>query len=204
MKYKPFVVVISAPSGAGKTTVLSAVRELEPDLFYSVSVTTRSPRPGEVSGVDYIFVSKEEFQRMIEEEELLEWAKVFGGEYYGTLKAPVLNALAKGKDVIMDLDIQGKESLEKFFGADLISIFLLPPSFEELRRRLSLRKTESAEELEERLERARLELKWAEKYKYWVVSSVVREAAKNIVCIIQAERMRKERSLLNIEDLLKE
>uniref|UniRef100_A0A7C2P8H9 Guanylate kinase n=1 Tax=candidate division WOR-3 bacterium TaxID=2052148 RepID=A0A7C2P8H9_UNCW3 len=199
MNHKPFVVVISAPSGTGKTTVLSEVRKLEPNLFYSVSVTTRSPRPNEIDGVDYKFVSKEEFERMIEKGELLEWAKVFGGEYYGTPREPVMEALKAGKDVIMDLDIQGRNSLERIFGKDLVSIFLLPPSFDELKRRLSLRKTESEEELTERLERAKLELQWAERYEYWVVSGSVTEAATNIVHIIYAERMKRERVIFNID-----
>ncbi|MEO0239234.1 MAG: guanylate kinase [candidate division WOR-3 bacterium] len=199
MNHKPFVVVISAPSGTGKTTVLSEVRKLEPDLFYSVSVTTRPPRPNERDGVDYKFVSKEEFERMIEKGELLEWAKVFGGEYYGTPKAPVMEALKAGKDVIMDLDIQGRNTLEGIFGKDLVSIFLLPPSFEELKRRLSLRKTESEEELIERLERAKLELKWAERYEYWVISSSIAEAAMNIIHIIHAERMKRERVIFKID-----
>lgn len=193
MKHRPFVIVISAPSGAGKTTVLSRVRKLEPDLFYSVSITTRPPRPGEVNGIDYIFTSRDNFQKMIEENELLEWAQVFGGEYYGTPKAPVLKALQEGKDVIMDLDIQGKTSLENYFKEDLVSIFLLPPSLEELKRRLQKRQTEREEELMERLERAKIELRWAEKYQYWVISSEVEDAANNIVTIIRAERMKKYR-----------
>ncbi|MGB9824005.1 MAG: guanylate kinase [Candidatus Hydrothermia bacterium] len=193
MKHRPFVIVISAPSGTGKTTVLQRVRQLEPDLFYSVSITTRPPRPGEVNGVDYIFTTKVEFEKMIKEGELLEWAQVFGGEYYGTPKAPVVKALEEGKDVIMDLDIQGKTTLEEYFKEDLVSIFLLPPSFEELKRRLLKRQTESEEKLKERLERAKVELKWAEKYKYWVISSEVEEAAQNILIIIKAERMKKSR-----------
>jgi guanylate kinase len=197
MKHRPFVIVISAPSGAGKTTVLNRVRQLEPDLFYSVSITTRSPRPGEVNGIDYIFTTKAEFEEMIKEGELLEWAQVFGGEYYGTPKVPIIKALQEGKDVIMDLDIQGKTALERYFKEDLVSIFLLPPSFEELKRRLLKRQTESEENLKERLERAKIELKWAEKYKYWVISSEVEEAAQNILIIIKAERMKKSRIELN-------
>ncbi|MEO0229930.1 MAG: guanylate kinase [candidate division WOR-3 bacterium] len=180
MKHRPFVIVISAPSGTGKTTVLSRVRKLEPDLFYSVSITTRPPRPGEINGIDYIFTSREKFLKMIDNDELLEWA-------------PVFKALQEGKDVIMDLDIQGKTSLENFFKDDLVSIFLLPPSFEELKRRLQKRQTESEKELMERLERAKIEIRWAEKYQYWVISSKVEDAANNIVTIIRAERMKKNR-----------
>lgn len=198
MRHKPFVIVISAPSGTGKTTVLNRVRKLEPDLFYSVSITTRTPRPGEINGVDYIFTSRENFVKLINDGELLEWAQVFGGEYYGTPKAPILKALQEGKDVIMDLDIQGKTSLENLFGDELVSIFLLPPSFDELKRRLQKRQTESENELRERLERAKIELKWAEKYQYWVISSDVEEAASNIVTIIKAERMKRNRLELNL------
>jgi guanylate kinase len=199
MRHRPFLIVISAPSGAGKTTVLNEVKKLCPDLFYSVSATTRSPRPNEIDGVDYIFVSREKFEEMIEKEELLEWARVFGGEYYGTPKKPVLKALESGRDVIMDLDIQGKETLEEKFGKEMISIFLLPPSFEELRRRLSGRNTESEEELKERLSRAKVELAWADKYQYWVVSSSVDEAARSITSIIEAERMKKERVIYPLD-----
>jgi len=199
MKHKPFIVVISAPSGAGKTTVLSRVRELDKNLFYSVSVTTRPPRPGEINGVDYIFVTKEKFREMIEKGELLEWAQVFGGEYYGTPKEPVFSALKEGKDVIMDLDIQGKINIEKLLHENLVSIFLFPPSLEELKKRLKKRKTESEEELAERLERAKIELQWADSYQYWVLSSEVEEAALSILTIIKAERMRRERLEFPIE-----
>ncbi|MEO0272424.1 MAG: guanylate kinase [candidate division WOR-3 bacterium] len=199
MKHKPFVIVLSAPSGTGKTTVLNRVRNLDPNLYYSVSITTRSPRPGEINGVDYIFTTKENFVKMINENELLEWAQVFGGEYYGTLKAPVLKALQEGKDVIMDLDIQGKTSLEKFFGEELVSIFLLPPSIKELKRRLQKRQTETEDELKERLERAKLELKWAEKYQYLVISSDVEKTAFDIITIIRAERMKRSRLVINLD-----
>ncbi|MEO0247926.1 MAG: guanylate kinase [candidate division WOR-3 bacterium] len=199
MKHRPFVIVLSAPSGTGKTTVLNRVRNLDPNLYYSVSITTRSPRPGEINGVDYIFTSKENFIKMINDNELLEWAQVFGGEYYGTLKAPVLKALQEGKDVIMDLDIQGKTSLEKFFGEELVSIFLLPPSIKELKRRLQKRQTETEDELKERLERAKLELKWAEKYQYLVISSDVEKTAFDIITIIRAERMKRSRLVINLD-----
>lgn len=199
MKHRPFVIVLSAPSGTGKTTVLNRVRKLDSNLYYSVSITTRSPRPGEINGVDYIFTSKENFVKMINDNELLEWAQVFGGEYYGTLKAPVLKALQEGKDVIMDLDIQGKTSLEKFFGEELVSIFLLPPSIKELKRRLQKRQTETEDELKERLERAKLELKWAEKYQYLVISSDVEKTASDIITIIRAERMKRSRLIINLD-----
>ncbi|HOK23372.1 MAG TPA: guanylate kinase [Candidatus Hydrothermia bacterium] len=199
MNHKPFIIVVSAPSGAGKTTILKEVRRLVSGVFYSVSATTRPPRPGEVDGVDYIFVTKKEFERMIESGDLLEWAKVFGGEYYGTPKSPVIKALEAGMDVLMDLDIQGKESLEAMYDGSIISIFLLPPSFEELRRRLNGRKTENESELQERLSRAKVELKWAENYQYWVISSLIDEAAKGIVSIINAERMRRERVIFNLD-----
>ncbi|MEO0229253.1 MAG: guanylate kinase [candidate division WOR-3 bacterium] len=199
MKHRPFVIVLSAPSGTGKTTVLNRVRNLDPNLYYSVSITTRSPRPGEINGVDYIFTSKENFIKMINDNELLEWAQVFGGEYYGTPKAPVLKALQEGKDVIMDLDIQGKTSLEKFFGEELVSIFLLPPSIKELKRRLQKRQTETEDELKERLERAKLELKWAEKYQYLVISSDVEKTAFDIITIIRAERMKRSRLVINLD-----
>jgi len=192
MKHKPFVIVVSAPSGTGKTTVLNYLKTLDNNLFYSVSATSRAKRPGEVDGRDYIFVSRQKFERWIEQGELLEWAEVYG-EYYGTPRKPVRDALSRGMDIIMDLDVQGKRSLEREFKDDLVSIFLLPPDLAVLKQRLISRGAEDEEKLELRLALAESELRWAYEYEYWVINDDVEKAANRILSIINAERMRQKR-----------
>lgn len=192
MKHKPFVIVVSAPSGTGKTTVLNYLKTLDNNLFYSVSATSRAKRPGEVDGRDYIFVSRQKFERWIEQGELLEWAEVYG-EYYGTPRKPVRDALSRGMDIIMDLDVQGKRSLEREFKDDLVSIFLLPPDLAVLKQRLISRGAEDEEKLKLRLALAESELRWAYEYEYWVINDDVEKAANRILSIINAERMRQKR-----------
>jgi len=192
MKHNPFVIVVSAPSGTGKTTVLNYLKTLDNNLFYSVSATSRAKRPGEVDGRDYIFVSRQKFERWIEQGELLEWAEVYG-EYYGTPRKPVRDALSRGMDIIMDLDVQGKRSLEREFKDDLVSIFLLPPDLAVLKQRLISRGAEDEEKLKLRLALAESELRWAYEYEYWVINDDVEKAANRILSIINAERMRQKR-----------
>ena len=192
MKHKPFVIVVSGPSGTGKTTVLNYLKTLDNSLFCSVSATSRKKRSGEENGRDYIFVSREDFKRWIEQEKLLEWAEVYG-EYYGTPRKPVMDALSRGMDVIMDLEVQGKRSLEREFKDDLVSIFLLPPDLDELKKRLISRGAEDEEKLKLRLALAESELRWAYEYEYWVINDNVKKAANRILSIIDAERMRQKR-----------
>jgi guanylate kinase len=149
--------VLSAPSGAGKSSVSRALLEREPDLRLSVSATTRKPRPGEQEGVHYFFREREEFQRMIEAGELLEWAEVFG-RFYGTPRAAVEQALAAGRDVLFDIDWQGHQLLRQALPGDVVSVFLLPPSLVELERRLHGRGQDSAEEIARRMDAARDEI----------------------------------------------
>ncbi len=200
IKHKPILIVISAPSGSGKTTIVKIVREKCPEIFYSVSATTRKMRPGEINGKDYIFVSHETFEDWIKNGKVVEWAKIYG-EYYGTPKEPIDKALKRGQDVILDIDVHGKRSLEKIYGKDVVSIFLIPPSLDILRKRLISRGAESKEKLELRLKLSREEMKWGYEYDYIVINDIKEKAAENVISIIMAERMRRER-ILNLKELL--
>jgi len=149
--------VLAAPSGAGKSTIARELRAREPGLVNSISVTTRAPRPGERDGVDYFFRSSEEFARMVDAGELLEWAQVFNHSY-GTPRAPVVSALAGGHDMIFDIDWQGHRLLRAALPADVVGVFILPPSLALLRQRLVARGTDSAEVIEARMARAQAEI----------------------------------------------
>ncbi|MFN3742138.1 MAG: guanylate kinase [Anaerolineales bacterium] len=186
----PLLVVISGPSGAGKDTLLARMKERNMPFHFVVTATTRPPRPNEVHGKDYFFVSKEEFARMIEQNELLEYAIVYG-DYKGIPKQQVREALASGKDVIMRIDVQGAETIRKLV-PEAVLIFVTVESEEELVRRLQRRKTESADELALRIATARKELQRVEAFDYVVVNYENRlDEAVDVVCaIIQAEHHR--------------
>ncbi|RUM88612.1 MAG: guanylate kinase, partial [Thermovibrio sp.] len=158
-KLKGLLIVISAPSGTGKTTLVHMLLKEFPDLEFSVSYTTRPPRPGEVDGRDYHFVDRKTFERMIEEGDFLEWAEVYGN-LYGTSRTQVLKALNEGKDVILDIDTQGALQVKKNF-PEAVLIFILPPSLKELERRLRNRGTDDEETIERRLKTAREEIRRA-------------------------------------------
>jgi len=192
MRHIPFLIVISAPSGTGKTTVTKKLLTIQKDIFYSISVTTRKKRSEEIDGVDYIFLEREIFEKWKEEGELIEWAEVYG-EYYGTPKRPVMENLEQGKDVILDLDVKGKKSLEKLFPGRVVSIYLLPPDLETLKKRLMGRGVEDPDKLGLRIKKAKEELRWAIEYDYWVINDNVEKAVERISSIISAERMRRER-----------
>jgi guanylate kinase len=179
------IVVLSGPSGVGKSTVRKLVLERSPvPLVRSVSATTRPPRPGEKDGVDYYFYSPEEFHRLREAGEFLEAFQVFGGHWYGTLRKEVEKHLKAGKWVLLEIDIQGAQRIMELF-PDAVSIFLLPPSWEELERRLHERGTESPQVLAERLATAKRELALAEKYNYRVVNDQLNRAVEEICQILR-------------------
>jgi len=178
--------VVSAPSGAGKTTLCRAVQDRVDGLFYSVSATTRARRDWEVDGVDYHFVSRETFKRWIQENALLEWAEIYG-ELYGTPADPIRRALANGQDVILDLDVVGKRKLEALFPRQVVSIFIFPPSLEALQERLIQRGVEPGK-LQTRLDRAREELSHAREYTYWILNENLEHAMEALVSIIHAAR----------------
>jgi len=184
-----FALVVSAPSGAGKTTLCRRLISEDPEISFSVSFTTRPPRPREKEGVDYFFISKETFQKMIKEGAFLEWAEVHG-HYYGTSKAQVLKALERGQDILLDIDVQGAAQVKKILGKDAVLVFVLPPSFEELERRLRRRSTESEMAIRQRLENAKLEIARAEEFEYLILNDDLETAFQELKSILMAERQR--------------
>ena len=194
---KGLLVLVSGPSGTGKGTVCNLLREKHPELAYSISATTRQPRPGEVDGVNYYFYDKAKFGAMIEAGELLEWANVYGN-YYGTPKQAVLDRLEAGEDILLEIDTQGALNVMEAMPEGLY-VFLLPPSLEELEKRLRGRGTETEESIARRLGAAKEEIGRAVKYRYVVVNDTVEKAEETIANIIAAEHNRTD---LN-EDLLK-
>ena len=184
--------VLSSPSGAGKTTLSRLLIERMPGLRMSVSVTTRTKRPGEVDGRDYLFVDKARFEEMVKRTELLEWATVFDNRY-GTPRAPVEAALSAGQDVLFDIDWQGTQQLREKARADVVSVFILPPSAADLERRLHSRAQDSAEVIRGRMSRASHEMShWAE-YDYIVINRDIDAAFAEVQSILKAERLKRER-----------
>ena len=194
----PLLVVISGPSGVGKDAVLERMRASDAPYHFAVTATARPKRDNEIEGVDYLFVSRDEFQCMIRNDELLEWAEVYGN-LYGVPKSPVREALARGQDVILKIDVQGGDNIRRLVpGA--VYVFLAPPDMRELERRLTQRRTESSETLKVRMETAAREMKEAEKYDHVVVNRTGRldEAVEEINAIIRHERARAGRERICI------
>ena len=186
--------VLSSPSGAGKTTLSRMLTEAMPGLRMSVSTTTRAKRPGEVEGRDYHFVDKTRFEEMVKRGELLEWATVFDNRY-GTPKAPVEAALSAGQDVLFDIDWQGTQQLREKARADVVSVFILPPSAADLEKRLHSRAQDSADVIRRRMSRASHEMShWAE-YDYIVINHDVDAAFAEVQSILKAERLKRERRI---------
>ena len=186
------MLVLSSPSGAGKTTVSRWLLKNEPNLTMSVSVTTRAPRPGEQHGREYYFVGTGEFQRMVKDRELLEHAEVFGN-FYGTPKEPVMESLAGGLDVLFDIDWQGAQQLRALAGEDMVSVFLLPPTREELERRLRGRAEDTPEVIAQRMAKADNEIsRWSE-YDYVVVNDFIEKTEREVASSLAAERLKRTR-----------
>jgi guanylate kinase len=186
------MLVLSAPSGAGKSSIARALLARDDKLILSVSVTTRSPRPAEVDGRDYRFISEEAFGRMVAGDELLERALVFGNGY-GTPKAPVVAAIEAGRDVLLDVDWQGTRQLRKNAPADVVAVFILPPSREELERRLRMRAQDSEEVVQARMAKAAAEMSHWPEYDYVVINRVLEDAVASVQAILTAERLRCHR-----------
>ncbi len=183
--HKGKVVVISAPSGCGKSTIIKAVREMPGmDLQFSVSATNREPRPGEVDGVSYYFLSDDEFRRRLDAGDFVEYCEVYPGRFYGTLKSEVERTRGEGHDVILDIDVVGGVNVKEIFGDDALSLFIMPPSVDELRRRLEHRGTDSAERIAERVGRAEYEIGFAPRYDKVVVNDQLDEAVAETARII--------------------
>ena len=188
------MLVLSSPSGAGKTTITRRLLDRDARLDMSVSVTTRPKRPGEVDGVDYVFVEPAEFARMAEAGELLEHAKVFKHDY-GTPRLAVERALGQGRDVVFDIDWQGTQQLAQNAREDLVSVFVLPPSTEELARRLQTRAQDSDDVVSMRMAEAAAEMShWAE-YDYIIVNRDIEDSIEAVRAIVVAERLKRERQI---------
>ena len=186
--------VLSSPSGAGKTTISKKMLGVDGDIALSISATTRPPRPGEVDGKDYHFVDTEAFKKMAAGGEFLEWAHVFGHRY-GTPRARVEELLAAGKDVLFDIDWQGAQQLYQEAGPDVVRVFVLPPTMEELERRLRSRKTDSDEVIAARMARAANEISHWDGYDYVLINDNVDECYGEVMAILRAERLKRRRQI---------
>ena len=184
--------ILSSPSGAGKTTISRMLLDADEEIRLSVSVTTRPPRPGEVEGIHYHFVSEAEFDRLVEEDDFYEWAHVFGYRY-GTPKGRIRNALKGGQDFLFDIDWQGTQQLYQKDQQDVVRVFILPPSIAELRRRLESRATDSVEVIDARMERARSEISHWDAYDYVVINDDMAGCFAKVREILDAERMKRQR-----------
>ena len=186
------LMVLSSPSGAGKTTLARALREADPDIGMSVSVTTRPPRPGEVDGQDYHFVYEARFAHMRDNNELLEWARVFDN-FYGTPRADVEASVAAGHDVLFDIDWQGAQQLSQKMKHDVVRVFILPPSVGALSERLSNRAQDSDDVVRRRMEKASAEISHWPEYDYVIVNADLDSSLQGLVAILRAERLKRER-----------
>ncbi|WP_411354914.1 guanylate kinase [Peptoniphilus harei] len=186
-----FLLVLSGPSGSGKGTVSESLMKNNDDIIFSTSVTTRTPRPGEVNGENYFFASREEFEKMVENDELLEHAFVHTN-YYGTPKKFVFDEIEKGEIVLLEIDVQGALQIKEKY-KEAVFIFLIPPTMDELRSRLVKRDTETEDEIETRYKNAFKELDFVGEYDYFVINDVIDNAVKDIETIIAAEKLRVKR-----------
>jgi len=184
MKQKGKLIIISAPSGSGKTTIVQYVLRQDLPIEFSVSATSRKPRPGEKHGSDYYFISKEQFQQKIKNNEFLEYEEVYKGIWYGTLKSEVDKITMQDKNVIFDVDVKGGLNIKKAYGKDALSIFISPPSLEALETRLINRSTETPEKIAVRVAKAKKELQYADKFDVIVVNDILEEAFQETKKII--------------------
>jgi len=192
IRRRGLMLVLSSPSGAGKSTIARSLLESDPGLELSVSVTTRARRGSEIEGVHYHFRSKREFEILRDNDELLEWAEVHGN-FYATPREPAEKAMAEGRDMLFDIDWQGAQQLKEKMRGDIVSIFILPPSMKELKARLKRRAEDSDEVIAKRLENARLEIEQWRQYDYVVVNHDLNAAFAEVRAIVTAERLRRDR-----------
>ncbi|MFA6741374.1 MAG: guanylate kinase [Arcobacteraceae bacterium] len=188
---KGAILIISGPSGCGKSTLLKEVYKDIEDYYFSISTTTRAPRKGEINGVDYFFVTKEEFEKDINNGDFLEYAKVHDN-YYGTSLKPINNALDESKLVIFDIDVQGHEIVRKKLDSITTSVFITTPSLEVLESRLNSRNTDSIEIIEKRIKNAKGEVEYFQDYDYLIINDDLQTAAKQLVCIANITRIKSK------------
>lgn len=186
---KGAILIISGPSGCGKSTLLKEVYKDIDNYYFSISTTTRAPRIGEINGVDYFFVSKEEFEEDIKNDDFLEYAKVHDN-YYGTSLKPINKALAEGKLVIFDIDVQGHEIVRNKIDSLVTSVFITTPSLNVLEERLNSRNTDSIEIIEKRIKNAKAEVEFFQDYDYLIINDDLQTAAKELVCIANITRIK--------------
>ena len=179
------LIIFSAPSGAGKTTIVRHLLEKNLNLGFSVSATSRAPRPNEIDGIDYHFLSVDEFKLKIENDEFLEWEEVYKNVYYGTLKSEVEEKRNCGQNVIFDVDVVGGLNIKKFYGNEALAVFVQPPSVEELRNRLKNRSTETEEKIQMRIEKAEHELSFAGRFDVIVINNELEQACNDALMIIR-------------------
>lgn len=192
VRRRGLMLVLSSPSGAGKSTIARNLLERDPALSLSVSVTTRARRGSEIDGVHYHFVTLREFERLRDADLLLEWAEVHGN-YYATPREPAEMAMAAGRDMLFDIDWQGALQLQEKMRADIVSIFILPPSMAELQARLQRRAEDSADVIAKRLKNAKVEIEHWREYDYVVINDDLDKAFSSVVSIVAAERLRRDR-----------
>lgn len=196
---KGLLFVVSAPAGCGKDTILEQVLAKEANVGYSVSATTRAPRPGEVDGTHYFFLTREKFEEMIKNGDVLEYTE-YCGNYYGTPRKGVEAMLAEGRDVVLKIEVEGAMNIKKLF-PDSCLVFILPPSMKELERRLRKRGTEDEPTIMRRIAQAKTEIDAAVNYDYFVVNDDLEDAVNDLIAVIRGEKCRKERCLAKLEKI---
>lgn len=184
MSNKGKLIIFSAPSGSGKTTLVKHLREVMPELEFSVSATSRQPREGEVNGVDYHFISPDTFREKIQQQDFLEWEEVYVDKYYGTLKSEVDKALAEGRHIILDVDVKGGINIKRVYGDRALALFIVPPSIEALRERLVGRGTDTLEIIKDRVAKAEYELSHSEYFDVKLVNDSLEQAKVEVVQVI--------------------
>ncbi|MDD3730669.1 MAG: guanylate kinase [Endomicrobiaceae bacterium] len=186
------IIIVSAPSGAGKTSICDAIIRDDKNIVYSVSTTTRSPRSGEKNGREYFFVDEKTFKRDIKSGKFIEWAKVHDN-YYGTSKKVLLGALSKGRDVLLDIDVQGALNIKKQY-KNALMLFIMTPTLKELKNRLIKRNKDSVKTIQTRIENARKEIKYVHKYDYLIINDKLKESIINAKAVVKAERLSIKRN----------
>lgn len=192
MSEKGILFVVSAPAGCGKDTILNEVFKRNDSVGYAVSATTRAPREGEIDGVHYCFLTREQFEQKISEDEMLEYTE-YCGNYYGTLRKSVQGLISQGKDAVLKIEVEGAMNIRKKFPQACL-VFILPPSLEILERRLRNRGTETEEKIRERIAQARTEIDFARNYDYIIINDELEMAVSDLECVLRAEKLRKERN----------
>lgn len=184
-KNRGHILVLVAPSGSGKSTLANRLRKAYPDLQFSISATTRAPREGEIDGQDYHFLSPDEFEERLQRDEFIEWEEVYNGTRYGTLRSAIENQRDKGYHVLLDIDVKGARRIDEIYGNESLSIFIKPPSIDELERRLRARGTEDESSLQDRLNRAREELEWEDRFDRKIINDNLETAWNELLQIVR-------------------